>query len=461
MSMFKNDQEIDFDQDVELERDSAANQPREQKNRLNEKLRASIWLGLAVCVFLCAVVMCLSLISRSAVTEETETFETHIKDIQYEVNGTIATDAPTEPIESTEPIVEMTVPVSVNDSTRFNYLIAAFDRETEQTDTLVILSIDTETATAALLSIPRDTYIVDSYEIPKINRVYGDNAERGARALVELTENMLGFRLDGHLIFDETVLAEVVDSLGGISFFVPSKPTYHGLNTGLQTINGSDAFELFRYNEGYNNIEIDSCQIQRNYLIKILDALLQKQEEMQTYAQMICDGSTTDLTPDILVYFATLLKDYQFANAFDTALPGEEIRDDGELFFQVDVEAACQQLNEHFNPLDRELDKFTVNFRQQHGDQGLGEPSDWETNNTTEPTSEDDPEPTERPETTEKPEPTESTEDTQETEEPEPTEEPTEETSDEPIETNEPTQEPTEPTETPEPLEPNEPGGDE
>ncbi len=471
MSLFENDPQEERDEQSHDEIDG---------NRLSEKTRASIWLILSVAVFMCAIIMCLSLISRSADPVQTEQVSIHFANIEhenaesatapginygeiyYELNPLQSEQESSEEQEESQndaPSSEDSAPVSVNQSDKFNYLLAAIDRETEQTDMLIILNIDTVDITVSLLSVPRDTYIFGSYDIPKVNRIFGDNGDFGAGALFEATENMLGFPLDGYLLFDAQALETLMDSTGSIEFDVPKEPDYHTLRSGKQTLDGAEAFELLRYHEDYTDVETEPCQVQRDFMLTLLQLLLDDQERLEEHANLICETALTNINEETLVYFGQMLQDFDASEAYEAALPGGEIKVDGERFYQVNIEKACDRLNEHFNPLDEELTEFSVHFRQKHDDNGIGEDPDWTPDNSTEPKTENEVEPIE---------PNESTED--ETEESEPTEESTEETTQEPTEetTEEITEEPTEtPSETeelpelPEPTEPSEPGGDE
>ncbi len=408
----------------EKKKESTPEETEIAENKLSAKTRASIWLILAATVFVCAVVTCLVLIGKSAGSgSSANTVETHVEDIKYVAATTekpdpnaSATGEPDEP--------ELIAPVSVNDSTMLNILIAGVDHETEQTDMLMIISIDTEKKTPSMLSIPRDTYIAGDYDMPKINRVYDVNGERGVDALQEAVENMVGFRLDKYLVFDEVVLSEILELTGEIEFEVPEEPNYHTLIPGEQMLSGIDAFGLFRYNEDYTDVETEPYKVQRDFMAKILDSLLAQQDELLENSEAICSAANTDLAPEELAYLGKLLENARFAAAFSRALPGEEITISGEDFYQVDPVAACEILNGHFNPLEDELTEYDVQFRQKQGDSGVGEMPNYGFGGSSGTTSQ-------------------STENTDATEAP--TEEPSETETPEPIE----------------PIEPIEPGGDE
>lgn len=410
-------------------------EPKKEDNEgkgLTPKKTATIWLVLSVTVFLCSIVACLGLIIRSGQSSNEPTMELHIDDIHYVTEGSGAEDT------TTESDAELTAPISVNDSAILNILTVGIDLDTMQTDTMMIISIDTTTAVPSMLSLPRDTYIAGDYDIPKLNRIYSENGDRGAAALKEAAENMLGFRFDKYVFFDDEALSQLVDSIGPIEFDVPSDPDYHVLTPGKQKLSDLDAFGLFRYNEEYTDVETEPYKVQRDFMAALLDTLLLDRENLLTNAELICQSANTDFAAQELAYLGELLESPCFASAFSRALPGGEISVDGEYFYQVDPESACNMLNERFNPLTDALTEYDVNFRQKQGASGEGEMPTWGFGGGTSGSSGT----------------TESTDELPD--------EPTEETSNDSDEL-EPNEDPTEPTETmePAPLEPIEPGGDE
>ncbi|MBE6927658.1 MAG: LytR family transcriptional regulator [Ruminococcaceae bacterium] len=388
-------------------------QKLENQVGLPAKTRAAIWLILSATVFLCAVVMCLVLIGKSASDEHDplNNIEMHVEDIKYVANATQSSDTP---LTSEDTEVELTAPKSVNDSTMLNILLVGVDVDSELTDTMMLISIDTEKALPSMLSVPRDTYIAGDYDVPKVNRIYKSNGSRGADALKEAVENMVGFRIDKHMFFDESALTDILSVTGPIDFEIPEEPDYHDLPAGKQSLKDEKAFELFRYTEEYTDVETEPYKVQRSFVAAIADTLLADQENLYENAETICNATQTDLTPAELAYLGNLLKNARFAASFSRALPGGEITIDDVDYYQVDAVSACELLNAHFNPLDTTLTEYDVHFRQLQGDSGEGEMPDWGFGGPHPTTNPDEPDPTEETseDTTDEPEPIEPIEPT-------------------------------------------------
>jgi len=107
---------------------------------------------------------------------------------------------------------------------RLNVLLLGIDTrdespETQNTDTIIVLSLDPTGHTAAMLSIPRDTLV----EIPgvgkdKINSAYSYAKEpkQGPELVRRSVEKFLDIPIHSYAIIDFTAFRQTVDSVGGV-----------------------------------------------------------------------------------------------------------------------------------------------------------------------------------------------------------------------------------------------------
>jgi LCP family protein required for cell wall assembly len=108
---------------------------------------------------------------------------------------------------------------------RLNVLLLGIDTrdddpETHNTDTIIVLSVDPDTHTAAMLSIPRDTVI----DIPgagkdKVNAAYAraKDPETGGAALARrAVEGFLGIPIHSYAVIDFKAFRQTVDAVGGV-----------------------------------------------------------------------------------------------------------------------------------------------------------------------------------------------------------------------------------------------------
>ncbi len=151
------------------------------------------------------------------------------------------------------------------------------------TDTLILASYDPKTQEAAMLSIPRDTFIGESKSSAtawdKINAVY----QTGAENVLEDVRNLTGIDVKYYVMVDTEALKVLVDKIGGVTFNVPIDMKYDdrkqnlhiNLKAGEQLLDGDKAEQVVRfrhnnngstYPESYGIEDIGRMRTQRAFL---------------------------------------------------------------------------------------------------------------------------------------------------------------------------------------------------
>lgn len=106
-----------------------------------------------------------------------------------------------------------------NGTDRLNVLVLGIDSrgpqgDTQNTDTLIVLSVDPVNRTAAMLSIPRDTLVtIPKQGQDKINAAY---AYGGSQLASRTVEDLLGIKLHSYALIDFTAFTSIVDAVGGV-----------------------------------------------------------------------------------------------------------------------------------------------------------------------------------------------------------------------------------------------------
>ncbi|MBQ6431789.1 MAG: LCP family protein [Oscillospiraceae bacterium] len=390
-------------------------QPQEiTESRLQPHVRAILLMLGAICLFAGAVAMCFMLISQSA--EVNALPQEDPKPIRFVAGGRSVLPPSTEDVP-----VEYEVPKSKNNSNRLNVLLIGIDEATDLSNMLMLASIDLNTKDVALLSIPRETYISGNFKYPAAFNVYKE-AEGGAfgiKSVVEKVKEMIGFQPDYYFVFNTASLNGLLDLTGNIEFEVPEEPAYSNLAAGRQSVDGAKAIKLLNYRNDYYEISTEPARVQRMFLQKLLTKLLQDSEHIDENARAIAAFADTDLSSNDLAFLGHLFQGLDMNGIYSRALPGEVVEAGGAYFFQVDPNEAVVMLNEHFNPLDKELTVFDLNFRQVAGDSGEGEYAAYgfgNGRNNTVGNDDDDEDETQQTDATEATEPTEETQPPEETE---------------------------------------------
>ncbi len=216
---------------------------------------------------------------------------------------------------------------NVSAGERVNILILGVDRRPSEkcpcrTDTMLIATLDPKTATAGLLTIPRDLYV----PIPEVgeNRIntanfYGElyKYPGGGPALAKRTiEYNLGRRMNYYVLVDFGGFRRAVDALGGIDIVVPKTiddPTYPDENYGYKPIhipagkihmNGELALQYARTRHNDNDFGRSQRQIQ--VLMAIRDKAMQLDllPKLPALLQSMWGTLETDLTPQDVITLA-------------------------------------------------------------------------------------------------------------------------------------------------------------
>ena len=110
-------------------------------------------------------------------------------------------------------------PPAWNGTDRLNVLILGLDSrggagDTQNTDTIIVLSVDPSRRTAAMLSVPRDTLVpIPGHGEDKVNAAY---AYGGADLAVRTVEDLLSIRINSYALIDFQAFTQIVDSVGGV-----------------------------------------------------------------------------------------------------------------------------------------------------------------------------------------------------------------------------------------------------
>lgn len=158
----------------------------------------------------------------------------------------------------------------------------------ELTDTIIYLRYNVETGKIGMMSIPRDTSIVSNPTLSSVYKINYMYQSKGIMSLVNQVENMLDVNIDYYLVFDASMLKEMVDAIGGVEVDVPIRMKYDDgsqdlhidLQPGKQVLNGEQAegFVRFRHNNdmtvGYPMGDVQRTEVQQDFIKSFISQVL-------------------------------------------------------------------------------------------------------------------------------------------------------------------------------------------
>jgi LCP family protein required for cell wall assembly len=115
------------------------------------------------------------------------------------------------------------------------------NEEASRSDTMILLTLDPQSKTAGILSIPRDLWVsIPGFQHGKINTAYylGDAYELpggGPALAVKTVEQFLGVPINYYAQIDFAAFVRFIDEIGGVEIDVPEPITIDLLGTGAKT----------------------------------------------------------------------------------------------------------------------------------------------------------------------------------------------------------------------------------
>lgn len=206
-----------------------------------------------------------------------------------------------------------------------NILLIGQDRrpgeERARADTMMILSIDSESNDITLVSLMRDMYVqIPGYSDNKMNAAY---AFGGMELVDETIARNFGILIDGNVEVDFDGFQRVVSKLGGIDMEMTKAEAemmrghgYSGFKEGRNHLNEAEALEFVR-DRSMGGYDYNRTDRQRKLIMAVYESL-KKQDVSKsiTMVDTLLDYVTTDINPLKAIQYAipvlNSLKDSEF-----------------------------------------------------------------------------------------------------------------------------------------------------
>ena len=238
------------------------------------------------------------------------------------------------------------------------------------TDTIMLASYDPKTQEAALLSIPRDTFVGESKSTAnaydKINAVY----QTGVENLLEDVSNLTGIDVQYYLWVDTEALKVLVDKIGGVTFKVPIDMNYDDKKQGLhihlkageQLLDGDKAEQVVRFRHNNNGTtypasygmqDIGRMKTQRAFLTALAKQTLVPENitKIPEFIDIAKEYVKTNLDFDAIKDYVPYAVNFNTDNLKTDKLPGipEYFGSPQKLsFYAIDEEKAQEVLDKLF-----------------------------------------------------------------------------------------------------------------
>jgi polyisoprenyl-teichoic acid--peptidoglycan teichoic acid transferase len=230
-----------------------------------------------------------------------------------------------------------------NINKRMNILLLAVDvptlQEPSRADIIKVVSLDPKKYIMNMMTIPRDSYVAPAGFLPEhktkingINNPLANPKHYKTEKLVETVEEIMGIKIHGYVKINFNGFIDVIDSIGGIDFYVESdmkvtKRDYSiNLKKGFQHFDGIQALKYVRYREDadwcYRN---DSRSARQTKFIKGIIKELAKPSnwgKLPSAIKAVMKNIETDIPTEEIFSFAGILRHFNSESIKDILFPG-------------------------------------------------------------------------------------------------------------------------------------------
>lgn len=271
----------------------------------------------------------------------------------------------------------------------YTFLVAGMDEASNNTDVLMLASLDTKNGEIHIVQIPRDTYVnknVGGYtSLTRVNAIfsaeYNYQINRGISAKTAKTLAMedlckrlseaLCINIDEYVYVDTSGFRNIIDAVGGIDYEVPQdmfyedpyQDLYIDLKAGYQHLDGTQCEHLIRYRAGYATGDIGRVELRSDFMVEVFRQVKNK-ISLDSMLALIRDkdlmqkvGTSMSLM-DILAYVKMVYKLDDDAISVRT-ISGEVVQNPNTgawIYYCLNKKGALNDVNECLNVYENDID---------------------------------------------------------------------------------------------------------
>lgn len=235
----------------------------------------------------------------------------------------------------------------------YTILVSGSDDGNGNSDTNILLAVDTANGSIYGVSIPRDSKAVIHGKNQKINYAFGSG---GMDLMRETVSGQLGIPIDYTVLVDLRGFVALVDAVGGVTFNVPVDMDYEDpyqdlyihIPQGVRRLTGEEALKVVRFREGYATQDIGRMETQQNFLKAVAKQMLKVENlaRIDTFVKIFERYVETDLTVNNLAWLGKEAIGMGAEAVSFSTLPGEWHSP----YIYLDQEAVLELINQHLNP---------------------------------------------------------------------------------------------------------------
>lgn len=242
---------------------------------------------------------------------------------------------------------------------RVNLLFLATDEGGYLTDTVMLLSFDSDRNSLNILSIPRDTRIRRDGTFYKFNALYalGDEGARHEEP-IRYVKELTGLPIHYYAVVHPEGVRNMVDILGGVWIDVPERMYYRDpeqnltidIAPGYQLLDGKKAEQYTRFRAGYADADLGRISAQQTFVTELIRQKATPQYLAKApglFRELSCHVETNLKISDLPI-FMNLLKDFDRLSVSTHKMPLTEEWVNGTSYVICNVEKTRELIRREF-----------------------------------------------------------------------------------------------------------------
>lgn len=283
----------------------------------------------------------------------------------------------------------------------YTFLLVGKDTTSGLTDTMMLVTYDTQGKKINAISLLRDTMVNTSGKSggqKRLNVVYNRNRgdkklsekeriENGMTALKKEVSRLTGIYPDFYVMVEWEAIGRLVDAVDGVEFEVPFDMNYDDpyqdlhihQKKGLRVLDGRDAMEVIRFrknNDGSHSLgDVGRTEIQRDFLTAVLKKCLTPEIllKLPTLVDIFVDNVDTDLAVGNILAFAQLAIGMDVENGVKfVPMPCYGVSYGGASLVCVQEKELLALLNDGINPYLDEIKSSDLQLMYKKSGGGFG-----------------------------------------------------------------------------------------
>ena len=241
-----------------------------------------------------------------------------------------------------DPYVKM-----IKDSKRVNILCIGLAKYS-LADTLIVASLDPESNSLDIISIPRDTYFYrpgfESAAEKKINATfYGNSLAERAQSSLNSVRDLLRIPVHHFVKIEYKGVEEIIDAIGGVEVDIPFDMDYDDptddlhihFKKGKRLLNGEDAVKYLRFRQNNDNSHSDGDIGRIGRQQKLIKTAMEKSlgPQIMKIVDIAKEYIKTNMTAEDMMSYAMEVSKIKMENVKMYILPGEPKYIDGMSYY--------------------------------------------------------------------------------------------------------------------------------